>query len=124
MLRFEIMKTDRTANLRTNMMDFRGFDSCVISMLRGGILMSTGDFPEDSSQEMLVGVMLVGGLGVPRAPEGGRISRKKHGRQRLSERCYDSTQCTLGGAENICSNTEMCLCYKIINTLFVKNDCV
>ena len=39
-----------TANLRTNIVDFRGFDSSTILILRGGILISIGDFPE-----MLVG---------------------------------------------------------------------
>ena len=34
------------ANLRTNPKDFRGFDSRIILILRGGILMSMGDFPE------------------------------------------------------------------------------
>ena len=34
-----------TANLRTNSMDFRGFDSSIILILRGGIPMSMGDFP-------------------------------------------------------------------------------
>ena len=40
----------RTANLRTNIMDFTGFDSSIILILSGGILMSTGDFQENSSQ--------------------------------------------------------------------------
>ena len=52
------------ANLPTNIIDFRGFDSSIISTIRGGILMSIGDFPESSSQAILVGVMLVGRLGV------------------------------------------------------------
>ena len=52
------------ANLRTNIMDFRGFDSSMILRLRGGILMSKGDFPESLSQASLVGIMLVGRLGV------------------------------------------------------------
>ena len=51
------------ANLRTNIMDFRGFDSRIISIIRGGILMSIGDFPESLSQAILVGIMLVGRLG-------------------------------------------------------------
>ena len=46
-------------------MDFRGFDSSIMLNVRGGILMSTGDFPESLSQAMLVGIMLVGRLGVP-----------------------------------------------------------
>ena len=53
-----------TANFRTNIMDFRGFDSSIILIIRGGTLMSIGDFPEDLSQAMLVGIMLVGRLGV------------------------------------------------------------
>ena len=53
-----------TANLLTNIMDLRGFDSSTILVLRGGILMSIGDFPESLSQAILVGSMFVGGLGV------------------------------------------------------------
>ena len=47
-----------TANLRTNIMDFRGFDSSMFFIVRGGILMSTGDFPESLSQAILVGIMI------------------------------------------------------------------
>ena len=39
-----------TANLRTKVLDFRGFDSSIILILRGGILMSIGNFPESLSQ--------------------------------------------------------------------------
>ena len=53
-----------TANLRTNIMDFRGFNSSVVLIIRSGILMSIGDFPESLSQAILVGIMLVGKLGV------------------------------------------------------------
>ena len=53
------------ANLRTNIMDFRGFDSSIIFIIRGGIPRPMGDFPESLSQEILVGIMLVGRLGVP-----------------------------------------------------------
>ena len=42
-------------NLPTNIVDFRGFDSGIILILRGGILMAIGDFPESLSQAMLVG---------------------------------------------------------------------
>ena len=35
-----------TVDLRTKILDFRGFDSSRILVLRGGILMSTGNFPE------------------------------------------------------------------------------
>ena len=45
-------------------MGFGGFDSSIILIQRGGILMSLGDFPESLSQAMLVGVMLLGRLGV------------------------------------------------------------
>ena len=53
-----------TANLRTNIVDFRGFDSSIILILRGGIPRPTGDFPESLSQAILVGIMFVGRLGV------------------------------------------------------------
>ena len=45
-------------------MDFRDCDSSIILILRGGILMSIGNFPESLSQAVLVGIMLVGRLGV------------------------------------------------------------
>ena len=51
-----------TPNLPTNIVDFRGLDSSIILIIRGGIPMSIRDFQEDLSQAMLVGVMLVGGL--------------------------------------------------------------
>ena len=38
-----------TPNLPTNIVDFGGFDSCTMLCLRGGILMSIGDFPESLS---------------------------------------------------------------------------
>ena len=53
-----------TPNPPTNIVGFRRFDSSMILILRGGILMSIGDFPESLSQAMLVGIMLVGRLGV------------------------------------------------------------
>ena len=43
-----------TANLRTKILAFRGFDSGRILILRGGILMSIGNFPEMLSQRILV----------------------------------------------------------------------
>ena len=52
------------ANSPTNIVEFRGFDSSIILILRGGILRPIRDFPESLSQAMLVGVMLVGRLGV------------------------------------------------------------
>ena len=53
-----------TANLPTNIVDFRGFDSSVILIVRGGIPRSICDFPESFCQAMLVGIILVGRLGV------------------------------------------------------------
>ena len=53
-----------TANLPTNIVNFGGFDSSIILILRVGILMSIGNFPESLSQAILMGVMLVGRLGV------------------------------------------------------------
>ena len=49
-----------TANLRTNIMYSRGFDSSIILIQRGGIIISTGDFPESLSQAILVRIMLLG----------------------------------------------------------------
>ena len=60
-----------TANLPTNTVDCRGFDSSIILNLRGGILRCIGDFPESLSQAMLVGTMLVGRLGVVRTTSSG-----------------------------------------------------
>ena len=48
-----------TADLRTKILDFRGFDSGTIFILTGGILMSIGEFPERSSQAILAGIILV-----------------------------------------------------------------
>ena len=53
-----------TANLPTNIVDFGGFDSSIMLFLRGGILMSMGDFPDSLTRAMLVGTMLVGKSGV------------------------------------------------------------
>ena len=36
-----------SANLRTKILDFRGFDSSRILVLRGGILMSIGEIPSN-----------------------------------------------------------------------------
>ena len=56
----------RTANLRTKILDFRGLDSSIISIIRGGILMSIGNRLESSSQAISVGILLAGRLGVTR----------------------------------------------------------
>ena len=52
------------ADLPTKIKDFRGFYSGRILIVRGGILMSIGNFPEMLSQRILVGIILVGRLGV------------------------------------------------------------
>ena len=57
--------SEGTPDLPTNIAGFRGFDSSVILILRGGILRYIGDYPESLIQAMLVGIMLVGRLGVP-----------------------------------------------------------
>ena len=54
-----------TANLRTKILYFRGFDSNIISISRGGILRSVGTFLEDLSQQIIAGTVLVGRSGVP-----------------------------------------------------------
>ena len=49
-----------TADLRTKILDFRGFDSSRILILRAGILMSIGSFSEMLSQQILAGNLLEG----------------------------------------------------------------
>ena len=53
-----------SANVPTNIAGFRGFDSSQFLISRGGVPRPIGNFPESSSQAMLGGIMLVGGLGV------------------------------------------------------------
>ena len=66
-----------TANLRTKILDSTGFDSSIILIIRGGILMSIGDFPESVSRAILIGIMLVGRLAVPSAsPSSGSWARR------------------------------------------------
>ena len=48
-----------TPSLPTNIVDFSGFDSSIILILRSGIPRPTGDSPESLSQAML-GIILVG----------------------------------------------------------------
>ena len=52
-----------TANLRTKIVDFRGFDSSIILILRGGIPRPMGSFPESLSQAILAGISLAGRIG-------------------------------------------------------------
>ena len=65
-LRMENGRTEngRTANLRPKILDFKGFDSSIILILRGGLFVSVGNFPEIRSQTILAGIILVGRLGV------------------------------------------------------------
>ena len=62
--------TRKTANLRIKILDFRGFDPSRILILRGGILMSIGNFPDSCnlSREMLSGEMLSREIGRTRLP--------------------------------------------------------
>ena len=67
------ISVNSTASLRTTVLDFTGFDSSRILNLRGGILLSTGNFPEMLSQRILIGIILrwiilAGRLGVPSPP--------------------------------------------------------
>ena len=48
--------------LPVTLLDFRGFDSSRIWILRGGILMSVGNFSEGLSQRISVGRLLAGRL--------------------------------------------------------------
>ena len=59
-----IRGASNAANLRTQILDFRGLDSYIILNLRVGIIMSTGSFPESLSQAILAWICLVGRLGV------------------------------------------------------------
>ena len=55
-----------TANLRTKILDFRGFDSSIILMLRGGrggVPLPIGSLPQSLSQRILAGIILGGRLG-------------------------------------------------------------
>ena len=61
---------ERTANLRTKILDLTWFDSNSIFILRGGIIMSMGDFPEILSRGILVGIILVWRLSVPVGAKG------------------------------------------------------
>ena len=53
------------ANLRTKLLDFRGSDSSIILVLRGGFPSPIGKLLVSLSQAILVGIILVGRLDVP-----------------------------------------------------------
>ena len=59
-----VLSHRRRANLHTKILDFGGFDSSRVLILRRGILMSIGISPESLSQAILVGIILVGKSGV------------------------------------------------------------
>ena len=46
-----------TPSSPTNIVDLRGFDSSIILISRGGIPRPIGNFPEDLSREVLVGLI-------------------------------------------------------------------
>ena len=54
------------ANLRIKILDFRGLDSRIVLISRGGILVSIGRCPEIMCQQILAGIIL-GRLGVRNA---------------------------------------------------------
>ena len=54
----------------TKILDFRGFDSSIISISRGGILLSIGDLPESFGQAILVGIIFVGRSGLVKSTAG------------------------------------------------------
>ena len=61
----ELRGASRTASLRTEILDFRGFDSSSILRSGGGVLVSKGNFQESLSQRIFAGRFLVR-LGVSR----------------------------------------------------------
>ena len=63
------------ANLRTKIPDFREIDSSIIKIVRGGILMSMGNFLETLRQQILVGIILVGRLDVDDRTQGSARAR-------------------------------------------------
>ena len=56
-----------TTNFCTQILDFGGFDSSIIFIVRAGTLMPIRDFPESLSQGILVGIILERRLGVSSA---------------------------------------------------------
>ena len=83
-----------TANLRSKILDFGGFDSRIL-ILRGGILMSIGNPLQISSQGILVGIILVRRLGVG-VNQGGccRSMAKGAARSVVVGRVFFSAPCT------------------------------
>ena len=59
-----------TANLRTKILGFRGFDSSIILILRGATLMFVGDLPESLSQAILAWATLAVEIWADASPSG------------------------------------------------------
>ena len=96
-----------SANLRTKILNFRGFDSSIILILRDGIPRPIGNFPEISSQRILLGRFLVGRLGVPdlrKAVQRGRKVNRLGGKlnEQLHER-HDAIDFDLNTQDKISS---------------------
>ena len=111
-----------TANLRPNIAAFRGFDSSTILIPRGGILASTGDLPESLSQDILVGVMLVGRLGVGskgELNESRKLLWTKRGNARLILIFSANTNC-----ENMAYRSRICLKGSASKGLSMDHVCV
>ena len=65
--KFGTQAEQNAANLRTKILDFRGFDSSRILISRGGILMFIGNFPESVGQRISVWRCLVWRLAVAKS---------------------------------------------------------
>ena len=76
------------ANLRTKILDFRGFDTSIILILRGGVLVCIGGFPEIVSQRILAGMILAGGLGALHAEAATAASRDD--KNSTNSNCYST----------------------------------
>ena len=61
-----------TTNLRTKTVDFRGFNSSIILIYRGGILRPKGNFPENVCQRILAGRL---GVFRSRTPRGALLNQ-------------------------------------------------
>ena len=80
------------ANPRTNNLDFQGFDSVRVSILRPGISRSIENFPEIQTQRFLVCGFLVCGLAVAVAVKEspyGQLSRCQSGKKGPGPRDFE-----------------------------------
>ena len=106
-----------TANPRTKILDFRGFDSSIISISRGGIPRPIGDFPKSLSQAILAGIISVGRSGVarpkPADPTGGnKVDDANKVNMQLGRRC---SRAALDNVTNNCNNNNV-----LINVLIIE----